>query len=123
MKKKIHEMGLIYDNKIKEHLKKNLGSDYSSFPKQRIQDEIEKLTNDLLDQHCANVELQNKDYFEQKAKELLERRRHDPVSLASANLLFKSLNIDMESYLKKMQIKESAGPILPEKQKQVPIAS
>ena len=33
MKKKIHEMGLIYDNKIKEHLKKTLGSDYSSFPK------------------------------------------------------------------------------------------
>ena len=28
------------------------------------------------------------------------------MSLASANLLFKSLNIDMEQYLKKMQSKE-----------------
>jgi len=56
----------------------------------------------MLEHHQSNSEAQNKEYFEQKAKELLERRRHDPVSLASANLLFKSLNIDMETYLKNL---------------------
>ena len=30
-------------------------------------------------------------------------RKHDPVSLATANLLFKSLNINMEQYIQKLQ--------------------
>jgi hypothetical protein len=30
-------------------------------------------------------------------------RKHDPVSLATANLLFKSLNINMEQYILKLQ--------------------
>lgn len=64
----------------------------------------------MLEQHYQNAEEQNKEYFEQKAKELLERRRHDPVSLASANLLFKSLNMDMETYLRKMRSKDPEQP-------------
>jgi len=31
--------------------------------------------------------------------DLLEKRKHDPLSLASANLLFKSLNMDIEKFL------------------------
>jgi len=31
--------------------------------------------------------------------ELLEKRKHDPLSLASANLLFKSLNMEIEKFL------------------------
>jgi len=30
-------------------------------------------------------------------------RKHDAVSLATANLLFKSLNINMEQYIQKLQ--------------------
>lgn len=44
---------------------------------------------------------QNKEYFEAKARDYLEKRKHDAVSLASANLLFKSLNMNMEAYLQK----------------------
>ena len=38
-------------------------------------------------------------YFENKARELLERRKDDNLSLAAANLLFKSLNMKIENYL------------------------
>jgi len=31
--------------------------------------------------------------------DLLEKRKHDPLSLASANLLFKSLNMDIEKFM------------------------
>lgn len=53
MKKKVYEMGLYYDAKIKDHLRKVFGPDFSSLPKQKLQVEVEKLTNQLLDQHCA----------------------------------------------------------------------
>lgn len=46
-----------------------------------------------------SVKQQNKIYFESKARELLERRKEDNLSLASANLLFKSLNLKMENFL------------------------
>jgi len=46
-----------------------------------------------LNKYIDEVERQNKDYFENKARELLEMRKQDPVSLIMANLLFKSLNI------------------------------
>jgi hypothetical protein len=52
-----------------------------------------------LDTHIANVKLQNKIYFENKARELLERRKEDSLSLAAANLLFKNLNLKMENFL------------------------
>jgi hypothetical protein len=42
------------------------------------------------------VEKQNKEYFEAKARELVEMRKHDALSMATANLLFKSLNINMD---------------------------
>lgn len=42
---------------------------------------------------------QNKVYFESKAREFLERRKDDNISLASANLLFKSLNMKMENFI------------------------
>lgn len=42
------------------------------------------------------VDRQNKEYFEGKARDLLELRKSDPLSLIMANLLFKSLNISME---------------------------
>ena len=45
------------------------------------------------------VKNQNKIYFENKARELLERRKEDNLSLAAANLLFKSLNTKMENFL------------------------
>jgi len=38
-------------------------------------------------------------YFENKARELLDRRKEDRLSLATANLLFKSLNLKMENFL------------------------
>ena len=63
---------------------------------QRTVDEIER---DLMQEKVNNVKSNNKVYFESKAKDLLERRKGDNISLASANLLFKSLNMKMEHYL------------------------
>jgi len=56
----------------------------------------EELLNSLLNKYIDEVERQNKDYFETKARELLDMRKQDPLSLIMANLLFKSLNISME---------------------------
>jgi hypothetical protein len=56
-----------------------------------------------LNRYIGEVERQNKEYFEAKARDLLEKRKHDAVSMATANLLFKSLNINMEAYILKMQ--------------------
>lgn len=44
------------------------------------------------------MERQNKDYFEAKAKDLMEKRKHDQVSFTSANLLFKSLNMNINQF-------------------------
>lgn len=55
----------------------------------------------LLNKYIDEVTKQNKEYFEAKAKDLLEKRKHDQVSFASANLLFKSLNLNIDSYLTK----------------------
>lgn len=52
-----------------------------------------------MDTHIANVKHQNKIYFENKARELLERRKEDSLSFAAANLLFKNLNLDMANFL------------------------
>ena len=46
-----------------------------------------------------SVRDQNKVYFENKARELLERRKEDNLSYAAANLLFKSLNLKIENFL------------------------
>jgi hypothetical protein len=63
----------------------------------------EELLNSLLNKYIDDVENQNKDYFEGKARDLLEMRKQDPLSLIMANLLFKSLNISMEQYIQKLQ--------------------
>ena len=62
----------------------------------------EELLNNLLKRYIDDVEKQNKEYFEAKARDLLEMRKHDPLSLIMANLLFKSLNINMDQYLAKI---------------------
>lgn len=54
-----------------------------------------------MNRYIDEVAKQNKEYFEAKARDLLEKRKHDAVSLASANLLFKSLNMNMDLYLQK----------------------
>ena len=54
----------------------------------------------------------NKVYFETKALDLLDKRKDDNISLASANLLFKSLNMKMENFLNSPQPgKQSAKSI------------
>jgi hypothetical protein len=62
----------------------------------------EDLLSNLLNKYIEEVERQNKDYFEGKARDLLELRKQDPLSLIMANLLFKSLNISMEQYIAKL---------------------
>lgn len=54
----------------------------------------------MLKEKIDAVQTDNKKYYELKAKDLLEKRKSDPLSLASANLLFKSLNMEMETALK-----------------------
>ena len=53
----------------------------------------------MLNEKINMVKNQNKNYFESKARELLEKRKDDSLSLASANLLFKSLNMKIENFL------------------------
>jgi len=60
---------------------------------------VEDIEKDLMIEKINNVKSQNKVYFESKARELLDRRKEDNLSLAAANLLFKSLNMKMENYL------------------------
>lgn len=52
-----------------------------------------------MDNNINAVKLQNKIYFENKARDLLERRKEDSLSLAAANLLFKNLNLKIENFL------------------------
>lgn len=105
MKKKIPEMTKEYDGYMKETLSMRgivyLGSSHSvlagcqpSYVK--LVDDIEK---ELMADKVSTVKGNNKCYFESKARELLERRKDDNISFAAANLLFKSLNIQMDSYL------------------------
>ena len=55
-----------------------------------------EVESSLLEKYINDVDKQSKEYFEAKARDLLEMRKHDAVSLATANLLFKSLNINIE---------------------------
>lgn len=63
---------------------------------EKIMHSKSELESSLLKKYIEEVEKQNKEYFEAKARDLIEMRKHDAVSLATANLLFKSLNINME---------------------------
>jgi hypothetical protein len=60
---------------------------------------VDELEREMINHKIDQVKQQNKAYFESKARELLDRRKDDNISLASANLLFKSLNLKMENFL------------------------
>ena len=70
----------------------------STKEKLAIRKELEKQS---LEHYIGETEKQNKEYFELKARELLSREETDMVSQASANLLFKQLNVSKDEVLKK----------------------
>jgi hypothetical protein len=98
------EMARAFESYIKENIAKKLGVadpttirlDGQEAERNGVRHMREELLNSLLNKYIEEVERQNKDYFESKARELLEMRKQDPLSLIMANLLFKSLNISME---------------------------
>lgn len=59
----------------------------------------EEIERTMLQDRIQAIQKQNQVYYECKAMELLEKRKTDPLSLASANLLFKSLNMEIEKFL------------------------
>lgn len=63
------------------------------------QKHVDEIEREILNQKINSVKQESKVYFEAKARELLERRKDDSLSLAAANLLFKSLNLKMENFL------------------------
>lgn len=64
-----------------------------------------KIRNDLenssLKYYISECKKQNIQYFELKARDLLEREKSDMISQASISLLFKQLNMTKEDILKK----------------------
>lgn len=107
MKKKLPDMFKTFDQYQREQLSKKLNipdlfSHRLDMPEDKAQSHKEEMSNQLLKKYIDDVEKQNKEYFEAKARDLLEMRKHDPVSLIMANLLFKSLNINMDQYLLKL---------------------
>jgi predicted transcriptional regulator len=104
MKKKLPEMARAFEGYIRENIAKKLGVndpstirlDGQEAERNGIRHMREELLNSLLNKYIDEVERQNKDYFETKARELLDMRKQDPLSLIMANLLIKSLNISME---------------------------
>jgi hypothetical protein len=111
MKKKLPEMARAFELYIRENTAKRLGIadpmtmrlDGAEAERNGVRHIREELLNSLLNKYIDDVENQNKDYFEGKARDLLEMRKQDPLSLIMANLLFKSLNISMEQYIQKLQ--------------------
>jgi len=95
MKKKIPELQRDYDAHMKEVLHAR-GVSYGAPGYAKTVDELER---QLLQDKINAVKAQNKAYFESKARELLDKRKSDSLSLASANLLFKSLNMKLENFL------------------------
>lgn len=67
------------------------------------QKHVDEIERELLQEKIDAVEYENKVYFENKARELLDKRKEDSLSFAAANLLFKSLNMKMEHYLNSPQ--------------------
>jgi len=111
MKKKLPEMARTFEIHVREHAAKRLGVadifaikiDGAEAERNGVRAMREDLLANLLNKYIDDVEKQNKDYFENKARELLEMRKQDPVSLIMANLLFKSLNISIDQYVQKLQ--------------------
>jgi hypothetical protein len=60
---------------------------------------VDEIERELLTTRIRSMKEENKMYFESKAKELLDRRKDDNLSLTAANILFKNLNMNMEKYL------------------------
>lgn len=64
-----------------------------------------KIRNDLenssLKYYISECKKQNIEYFELKARDLLDREKSDMISQASISLLFKQLNMTKEDILKK----------------------
>ena len=88
MKKKLPEMAEVFELYVRECAEKS-----------QTRQPREELLANLLNSYMDQVADQNKEYFESKAQDLLEQRKQDPLSLIMANLLFKSLNINMDLYI------------------------
>ena len=91
MKKKLPEMAKVFELYVRECAEKS-----------QTRQPREELLANLLNSYMDQVADQNKEYFESKAQDLLEQRKQDPLSLIMANLLFKSLNINMDLYIQKL---------------------
>lgn len=70
----------------------------STKERQKIRKECEETT---LEHYTQEAQKQNKEYFELKARDLMSREKGDIVSQASANLLFKQLQVTREDVLRK----------------------
>lgn len=115
MKKKISELSKEYDVIMKERLSQKglvfLGSSPSILANCPIsyQKQVDEIERNLLQEKIEAVAQENKRYFQNKARELLERRKEDSISFTSANLLFKSLNMNIESYLTSPQSSQAGS--------------
>ena len=98
MKKKLTDMAKAIEQYLRDTISKRFQiGDLASinFEEEKIHNAKTEIETQLLNKYIDEVNKQNKDYFEAKARDLLEQRKHNAVSLASANLLFKSLNLNM----------------------------
>ena len=94
-----------------------LGTVKQSYPNVTDVSDLKKVKKDIeskyLDKIIKQVEQQNKEYFEGKAKELLHRADKDQFAKASANLLFiSSPNIDKSAI--EAEVKHEMQKIKPE---------
>ena len=62
----------------------------------------------MLNKFLQDSQSQNRGYFEAKARDLIEKRKSDPNSLASAHILLKSLDIEIEDYIKNVCLQKGS---------------
>lgn len=106
MKRKLTDMGRALETYLDRSIQlkyptSEAKKEYESLSikeKQKIRKELEQQS---LEHYIKETQKQNHEYFELKARELLSREKTDIVSQASANLLFKQLNVTKEEVLKK----------------------
>lgn len=98
MKKKLPELQKEYEVKMREELQRR-GFVYRQQASADYLKAYEDIERTILQEKIQIVHKQNQQYYEVKAMDLLEKRKIDPLSLASANLLFKSLNMEIEKFL------------------------
>jgi hypothetical protein len=98
MKKKLPELQKEYEVKMREELQRR-GFVYRQQASVDYLKAYEDIERTILQEKIQIVHKQNQQYYEVKAMDLLEKRKIDPLSLASANLLFKSLNMEIEKFL------------------------